>query len=245
MSHEGVGAGFGTADVTVAVTLEVTLADTVYLMPRRSAALDRATPDAIAAAALRILDDQGPGALSFRALADRLEVSHATVQRRCADLAGLLDLCTEHLAAQLPEIPAGTGWAEATEQRFTALYRLLAAHPGLLILRGGRPWLGRQLLARLVEPALADSVAAGMTPAVAMTVYRRMYLLTLGSAAFVDHRDPAAATAASRAALAALDPAGFPVLSGALADVLPALTDHEVYYGALRQLIEAARPAGA
>ncbi|MFG2710610.1 TetR/AcrR family transcriptional regulator [Streptomyces goshikiensis] len=212
-------------------------------MPKRSAALDRATPDAIAVAALRILDEEGPAALSFRALAERLDVSHATVQRRCVDLAGLLDLCTEHLAAQLPDVPAGTGWAEATELRFAALYRLLTAHPGLLVLRGGRPWLGRQLLARLVEPALADSVAAGMTPAEAMTAYRRMYLLTLGSAAFVDHRDPAGATAASRAALAALDPERFPVLSGGLADVLPPLTDHEVYYGALRQLIEANRPA--
>ncbi|MFE5768023.1 TetR/AcrR family transcriptional regulator [Streptomyces sp. NPDC056485] len=212
-------------------------------MPRRSAALDRATPETIAVAALRLVDEEGPHALSFRALADRLEVSHATVQRRCTDLAGLLDLCTEHLAGQLPEIPAGTGWAEAAELRFTALYRLLVAHPGLLVLRGGRPWLGRQLLARLVEPALADSVAAGMTAAEAMTAYRRMYLLTLGSAAFVDHRDPAGATAASRAALAALDPEEFPVLTGGLADVLPALTDHDVYHGALRQLIEANRPA--
>ncbi|MEV6686158.1 TetR/AcrR family transcriptional regulator C-terminal domain-containing protein [Streptomyces sp. NPDC051130] len=214
-------------------------------MPRRSAALDRATPGAIAEAALAILDEQGPGALSFRALADRLDVSHATVQRRCVDLAGLLDLCTEHLAARLPDIPPTTGWAEATELRFRALYRLLVAHPGLLVLRGGRPWLGRELLARLVEPALADSVAAGMDAAEAMTVYRRMYLLTLGSAAFVDHRDPAGATAASRTALAALDPAEFPVLSAGIADVLPALTDHEVYYGALRQLIEAARPAAS
>ncbi|MFF8268139.1 TetR/AcrR family transcriptional regulator [Streptomyces sp. NPDC016562] len=212
-------------------------------MPRRSPALDLATPEAIAVAALRILDEDGPEHLSFRTLADRLGISHATVQRRCADLAGLLDLCTEHLAAQLPEIPAGTDWAEATEQRFRALYLLLTAHPGLLVLRGGRPWLGRQLLARLVEPALADSVAAGMTAAEAMTAYRRMYLLTLGSAAFVDHRDPAGATAASRAALAALDPERFPVLGGALTDVLPPLTDHEVYYGALRQLIEAARPS--
>ncbi|MFE5534610.1 TetR/AcrR family transcriptional regulator [Streptomyces sp. NPDC056492] len=212
-------------------------------MPRRSAALDRATPETIAVAALRLIDEEGPHALSFRALADLLEVSHATVQRRCTDLAGLLDLCTEHLAGQLPEIPAGTGWAEAAELRFTALYRLLVAHPGLLVLRGGRPWLGRQLLARLVEPALADSVAAGMTAAEAMTAYRRMYLLTLGSAAFVDHRDPAGATAASRAALAALDPEEFPVLTGGLADVLPALTDHDVYHGALRQLIEANRPA--
>ncbi|MFE2241890.1 TetR/AcrR family transcriptional regulator [Streptomyces virginiae] len=212
-------------------------------MPRRSDALDHATPGAIAVAALRILDEEGPQRLSFRTLADRLDVSHATVQRRCVDLAGLLDLCTEHLAAQLPEVPAGTDWAEATEQRFRALYRLLTAHPGLLVLRGGRPWLGRQLLARLVEPALADSVAAGMTVTGAITAYRRMYLLTLGSAAFVDHRDPAGVTSASRAALAALDPEEFPVLSGGLADILPALTDHEVYYGALRQLIEAARPA--
>lgn len=205
-------------------------------------ALDRATPEVIAVAALRVLDENGPEGLSFRALAERLGVSHATVQRRCTDLAGLLDLCTEHLAAQLPEIPAGTDWAQATEERFRALYRLLVAHPGLLVLRGGRPWLGRQLLARLVEPALADSVTAGMTPAEAMTAYRRMYLLTLGSAAFVDHRDPEGATAASRAALAVLDPQEFPVLSGALADVLPPLTDHEVYHGALRQLIDAARP---
>lgn len=211
-------------------------------MPRRSPALDRATPEAIAAAALRIIDEEGPDRLSFRTLADRLEVSHATVQRRCTDLAGLLDLCTEHLAGQLPQVPAGTDWAEATELRFTALYQLLTAHPGLLVLRGGRPWLGRRLLARLVEPALADSVAAGMTAAEAMTAYRRMYLLTLGSAAFVDHRDPDAATAASRTALAALDPEHFPVLTGGMAEVLPPLTDHDVYYGALRQLIAAARP---
>ncbi|MGW7099570.1 TetR/AcrR family transcriptional regulator C-terminal domain-containing protein [Streptomyces sp. NPDC054838] len=214
-------------------------------MPRRSAALDRATPAAIAEAALAILDEEGPGALSFRALADRLGVSHATVQRRCVDLAGLLDLCTEHLAARLPDIPATADWAEAAELRFSALYRLLVAHPGLLVLRGGRPWLGRQLLARLVEPAIADSVAAGMSAAEAMTVYRRMYLLTLGSAAFVDHRDPAGATAASRAALAALDPAEFPVLSAGISEVLPALTDHEVYYGALRQLIAASRPVAS
>ncbi len=214
----------------------------MYRMPRRSPALDRATPSAIAEAALRIIDEDGPGALSFRVLAERLGVSHATVQRRCTDLAGLLDLCTDHLARRLPEVPAGTGWAEAAELRFTALYRLLVAHPGLLVLRGSRPWTGRELLARLVEPSLADSTAAGMDPAEAMAVYRGMYLLTLGCAAFVDHRDPAAATAASRTAIAALDPEEFPVLTGALPRVLPVLTDHAVYAAALRRLIDAARP---
>lgn len=210
-------------------------------MPRHSASLDRATPDLIARTALALIDEEGPAALSFRRLAERLGVSHATIHRRCRDLNGLLDLCTDHLAARLPDIAPGTDWAEATETRFRRLYELLTAHPGLLALRGARPWLGPQLLARLTEPALADSLAAGMTPEQAIRTYRRMYLLTLGSAAFVDHRSPRETVAATRGALAALDPEDFPVLTGHLGAIAPVMTDHEVYYGALRQLITAAR----
>ncbi|MGW0947036.1 TetR/AcrR family transcriptional regulator [Streptomyces sp. NPDC002623] len=211
-------------------------------MPRHSPSLDRATPDRIAETALLLVDEGGPEALTFRALATRLEISLASLQRRCTDLAGLLDLCTDHLAARLPEIAPGTDWASATQTRFTALYRLLADRPGLLALRGSRPWLSPNLLARLVEPQLADSIAAGMTPEEAFAAYRRMYLLTLGSASFVDHRDPRSTGAAARTALAALDPEMFPVLTGHLASIVPALTDHEVYHGALRQLIHAADP---
>ncbi|MGW2089938.1 hypothetical protein [Streptomyces sp. NPDC001880] len=94
-------------------------------------------------------------------------------------------------------------------------------------------------------PQLADSLAAGMTPEKAIVTYRRLYLLTLGSASFVDHRDPKSAQAATRRALATLDPEEFPVLTGQLSAVLPAVVDHEVYYGALRQLIRAADPARA
>ncbi len=212
-------------------------------MTGQSTFLDLATPVRIAEQALLIVDEQGPGTLSFRTLAAKLGISVASLQRRCTDLAGLLDLVTDHLAAGLPEIPPGADWATATETRFTALYELLTAHPGLVALRGSRPWLGPQLLKRLVEPQLADSLAAGMTPQEAITVYRRMYLLTLGSASFVDHRDPKAALAATRTALAALDPEEFPALTGNLRAILPAVVDHEVYYGALRQLLHAADPA--
>ncbi|WP_311736807.1 hypothetical protein [Streptomyces sp. TLI_185] len=84
-----------------------------------------------------------------------------------------------------------------------------------------------------------------MTPEAAIVTYRRLYLLTLGSASFVDHRDPKAAQAATRQALGALDPEEFPELTGHLSAVLTAVVDHEVYYGALRQLIHAAAPAQA
>ncbi|WP_369394725.1 TetR/AcrR family transcriptional regulator C-terminal domain-containing protein [Streptomyces sp. CG1] len=212
-------------------------------MPRQSASLDRATPERIAETALLIVDQQGPEALSFRSLATALDIALASLQRRCTDLAGLLDLITDHLAGHLPEIAPGADWATATERRFTALYELLTAHPGLVTLRGARPWLGPQLLKRLVEPQLADSLAAGMTPQDAISTYRRMYLLTLGSASFVDHRDPKAAQAATRQALAALDPEDFPVLTRHLGVIVSAVVDHEVYYGALRQLIQTAAPS--
>jgi AcrR family transcriptional regulator len=214
-------------------------------MPRQSASLDLATPERIAETALQIVDQDGHTALSFRTLAAALGISVAALQRRCIDLAGLLDLVTDHLAARLPQIAPGAKWATATETRFTALYDLLTAHPGLVALRGARPWLGPQLLKRLVEPQLADSLQAGMTPEEAIVTYRRLYLLTLGSASFVDHRDPKSAQAATRQALAALNPEEFPVLTGHLSAVLPAVVDHEVYYGALRQLIHAADPARA
>ncbi|NGO69668.1 TetR/AcrR family transcriptional regulator [Streptomyces boncukensis] len=212
-------------------------------MPRQSAALDRATPEAIARAALDLVDEEGPQALNLRALAERLGVSHTTVHRRCGStLAGLVDLCTDHLAAQLPRVPPGTPWAEGTRIRFTALYELLTRHPGLVALRGARPWLSRELLARLVEPQLAANIAAGMAPDRAVAGYRQMYLFTLGAAGFVEHRDPAGATARTRTALAALDPGEFPVLTGHLDAVLPALTDHEVFTTGLHALIEGARP---
>ncbi|QLH26030.1 TetR/AcrR family transcriptional regulator C-terminal domain-containing protein [Streptomyces sp. Rer75] len=196
--------------------------------------------DTIAVAALSVIDEEGPEALSFRAVAQRLDVSHATVFRRCGDFDGLLNVCADHLATLLPRVPQDTDWAAATETRFTALYEALTRHPGLAALRAGRSWFGPELLSRLVEPQLAQSIAAGMTPAAAIHVYRRLYLLTLGAVAFVDHRDEKRALASARTSLAALDPEEFPVLTAQRDVVLSAMTDHGVYYDALRQLIRAA-----
>ncbi|MER5771332.1 TetR/AcrR family transcriptional regulator [Streptomyces sp. NPDC001985] len=212
-------------------------------MPRHSDSLDRATPEAIAVAALALIDEKGPQALNLRALAERLGVSHTTVHRRCgSEVAGLVDLCTDHLAARLPDIAPEVPWAEATEARFVALYEVLTRHPGLIALRGNRPWLSGELLARLVEPQLAASVAAGMTPRRAMAVYRQMYLFTLGAVSHVNHGDPAGAFAVTRTALAGLDPARFPVLTGHAEEIIPVVVDHEVHRLGLRALIAAAAP---
>lgn len=216
---------------------------------KQAAAAEQPTLDAVAKTALAVIDEDGPAGLSFRAVAQRLGVSHATVFRRCGDFDGLLSACADHVAASLPLVPPEGDWAAATETRFTGLYRLLEAGTrDWWRCAPGAPGWGRRCWAGLVEPQMAHSVAAGMDADTAIRVYRRLYLLTLGAVAFGDHRDEKKAVTSARAALAALDPENFPTLTGAMNAVLPVLVDHGVYYEALRALIHAARaehlPAG-
>ncbi|APA99873.1 TetR/AcrR family transcriptional regulator C-terminal domain-containing protein [Nocardia seriolae] len=208
-------------------------------MPRNSKSLDEATPEAIARAGLEIIETRGAAELSFRAIATDLRVSHTTVVRRGGgDFNGLLDLLADHLALDLPEIPPGCGdWAHATERRFVAWYTLLTAHPGLVMLRGPRPWVGPRLLARLTEPQLADNISLGLSPAAAFRAYRECYLYTLGCAGLVEHRDRKPAQLRTRAGLAALDPAEYPVMATHLDTISKLLTSDEVFHDGLRRLI--------
>ncbi|MFB8006967.1 TetR/AcrR family transcriptional regulator C-terminal domain-containing protein [Nocardia sp. NPDC056000] len=208
-------------------------------MPRTSKSLEDATPEAIARAGLAIIESSGAAQLSFRAIATYLGVSHTTVVRRGGgDFLGLLDLLADHLAADLPAIAPGSGeWARATEERFVAWYTLIAAHPGLVLLRGSRPLLGPCLLARLTEPQVADNLSLGLTLPRALQAYREMYLFTLGCAAMVEHRDTKAVQLRTRSTLAALDPDEYPLLSGHLNEVAEAIVDVEPFHDGLRRLI--------
>ncbi|WP_067813525.1 TetR/AcrR family transcriptional regulator C-terminal domain-containing protein [Nocardia inohanensis] len=208
-------------------------------MPRKSKSLDEATPEAIARAGLAIISEKGGSELSFRAIANYLEVSHTTVVRRGGgDFAGLLDLLADHLADSLPVIPAGSGeWAELTERRFTALYELLGTRPGLVLLRGSRSWFGPRILSRLTEPQLADNLALGLTVDDALLAYREMYLYTLGCAALIEHRDRKTVRLRTRSALAALDPEEFPVLGTHLETVAQLTVSDDIFCDGLRRLI--------
>ncbi|MGW5699300.1 TetR/AcrR family transcriptional regulator, partial [Streptomyces asiaticus] len=70
---------------------------------------DQPTLEAIAEAALSVVDDEGPEALSFRRVAQLLGVSHATVFRRCGDFDGLVNACADRLAARKARITARGG----------------------------------------------------------------------------------------------------------------------------------------
>ncbi|MFE3794527.1 TetR/AcrR family transcriptional regulator C-terminal domain-containing protein [Nocardia tengchongensis] len=209
-------------------------------MPRNSQSLAEATPEAIARAGLEIIRSRGAGELSFRSIASRLRVSHTTVVRRGGgDFNGLVELVADVLALELPVIAPGSGaWAHSTERRFVAWYTLLTAYPGLVMLRGPRPWLGRRLLARLTEPQLADNISLGLGPEQAFYAYRELYLYTLGCAGLVEFRDRKPTQLRTRAALAALDPDEFPVMATHLDTMSGLLTSDEVFHDGLRRLIE-------
>ena len=212
-------------------------------MARPSLGEDSLSLDVIARASLRIIDSEGSDALNFRRLGKELGVAHMTVYRRLADLKVPLDGCVlDYLADSIPQLDPEASWADATEARFTALYEIIVAHPGVVAMRRGGPWLGPRVMQKLIEPQLAANLAAGMTPDQMVRAYRRMYLFTLGCACFTDHATPDAVVNRTRAALAALPPERFPAATGNVEAILKGVIDHEVFYGGLRQLIRAADP---
>ena len=207
-------------------------------MPRPASGPREITDGAIAEAALEILRAGGPTALSFRRVGARLGTSHMRIHRRCGSVEGLLDLCAEHLAARLPEAESGLAWADATVVRFTALYDLLVENSALVALQSGRPWLGPVMMRRFAEPALAESVEAGLSLAEMVEVHRLLYMFTVGCALTHDSYDQVG----GRAVLADLDPAATPALAAQAPLIDVELTHREVFDGGLAVLVAAHDP---
>ena len=78
--------------------------------------------DAVGEAALSVLARDGITGLSFRRVGAELGTSHMTVHRHCVNFDGLLNICTEYLAARLPTIDPSLRWSTSIELRYTALY---------------------------------------------------------------------------------------------------------------------------
>ena len=196
------------------------------------------TREAIAEAALRVLQEGGPHALSFRRVGVILGTSHMTVHRRCHNLDGLLDICAEHLAATLPEVDPGLPWGEATERRFASLYDVLSANSGLVALQQGRPWLGPEMTRRFSEPALTSSLAAGLTLEEMIQTHRGLWSFTVGCALTFESYD----VRRGRETLDDLDPAQAPVLAAHRERITVDYAPREVFLRGIRALIPPPTP---
>jgi AcrR family transcriptional regulator len=205
---------------------------------RPARAASTLTDDAIAKAALAILNQEGQAALSFRRIADALNASHMAVHRHCSNLAGLLDICAEHLANQLPDIDPDLAWEVSTELRFTSLYDLMSAHWALVALQRGRPWLGPTMMQRFAEPAVAASLAAGFAPEHISTAHRELFSFTVGCAltrtTFAD--------GAASAARSGIDTRHSPTLASHLDELRSDRSDKEIFQHGVRAIIASWQP---
>lgn len=193
----------------------------------------------VADAALRVLRDGGPQALSFRRVAGLLGTSHMAVHRLCGSFEGLLDLCAEQLAASLPPASPGLSWAAATEERFAALYDVLSANSGLVALQRGRPWLGPEMMRRFSEPAMAESLAAGLSLEEMIEAHRGLWAFTVGCALTHQTYD----VRQGRDALADLDPGQTPVMAAQRDRISLDHVPRVVFLQGIRALIAATDPS--
>lgn len=106
---------------------------------RRQAPLTRSE---IVAAALRVVDAEGLGALSMRRLGDELGVRAMAVYRHVRDKDQLLDLLIEGVLRDIEPPPPSGDWREDAASIARATRAGMMRHRHALILLASRPWVG-------------------------------------------------------------------------------------------------------
>jgi AcrR family transcriptional regulator len=141
---------------------------------------DALTRERITAAAVGLLDGDGPRQLTMRRLAERLSVAAPTLYWHVKTKDDVLDLALDAIFAEV-EVPARTGDWRADARELVSRWRAtMLRHPWSPPLLG-RPMLGPNVLARteFLQSSLARSGLTGM-PLVAAT--HGLANLTIGAA---------------------------------------------------------------
>src|SRR6266508_1670478 len=193
-------------------------------VPRHT--LDR---DAIAAAALELMDRDGVAAVTIRALAARLGVAPMSLYNHATTKDEILDLARDRGLAALPTAdpgPDGGPWWVRLREINLAFHRALREHPSLVALLVARPLAGSAPMGA-AEAQLRVLVEAGYPADMAARAHLAMLHYAIGAAAWTAPRGRE--MAASRAALARLPADRYPTLVD-LAEPLAAATHDEHQY---------------
>lgn len=156
----------------------------IWLRPRPPArargSLDR---DAIAGAAVELLDEGGPAALSLRALAGRLGVHATSLYWHVATRDDLLDLAVDAVFGELTEPgPPARDWSDDVAEFMRGLHQALLRHPWSGALAASRPLLGPQALQRS-ELVYTSLQRAGFTGPALTAAAAAVSNLVIGSVA--------------------------------------------------------------
>ena len=188
----------------------------------------------IVATALRILDDEGPDALTLRALAQRLESSTATLYRHFDGRSDLLAAVVDRILGEIDlgddEI-APSDWQEACRRMATTMFDVLRRHRNAAPLLAEHVPVGRNAMLHR-ERGLALLLEAGFAPPLAARAYTTIARHVLGFAMQLSRDGVAEQRDDEQVAefVHHLDPDDFPATL-AVADALPVPLQEEFSFG--------------
>lgn len=200
---------------------------------RRSRGRPALPVDRILAAAVEIVDEQGPEALSMRSLAQRLESGTATLYRHFSNRSQLVSLVIDHILGEVDldaKALAALPWQEACTLFAQHMFDALSRHGNVAPLLIEYTPMGPNALAKR-ERCLAVLLDNGFPPAVAAHAYATLaryvlgFAVQLSGAAGDGERDAELSAAFHR-----LDPSRFPA-TVTVADDLPVPLADEFAFG--------------
>lgn len=204
------------------------------------------TRQRVLAAALRIVDEDGPDALTMRRLGAALGVEAMSLYHHVPDKAAILDGIAEAVFADVHLPPARAGredWADELCEVATALYDALLRHPGALPVVVSRE-VGTPAAYDVSERISAILFGAGFP--VESIVYEGnalgLYVIGAATARVAFLRRSSTADAALRAQLGALAAERYPTITRLNEVGDPAAFDwDEAFRRGLRVLVEGLR----
>ena len=134
------------------------MAGPTYLSTRRADALSE---ERIVEAAIGILDAEGTGALTFRALAARLATGSGAIYWHVADKDALLAAATDQvIALSVAHKAEGVSPPEAIRAVALGVFDAIDAHPWVGAQLSGNPW--QHAVLRILESIGAQVTALGI-----------------------------------------------------------------------------------
>ncbi|RVW11603.1 TetR/AcrR family transcriptional regulator [Prescottella agglutinans] len=179
--------------------------------PKRGMSLDE-----ILDAAIELADEEGVAALSMARVAKRLGFTTMSLYRYVESKDELLELISDRVVGEPPEIPSTLAWREGIEMWARAEYDVLMRHRWWLRLPIVGAPLGPNNMAWL-ETALGCLASTGLPEALKVQVALNVSVHVIGRARFTADLVPDAEPDNYAAILPrVLDPARFPALTAAL-----------------------------
>jgi len=182
---------------------------------RRRAPRNSLSRDAIVERTVAVLDEQGPSALTMRALAEHLDVGPMALYTYFRSKDALLDAARDHILRELGAQPRDGDWTERLRSVGLDLYRLLVSHPALIHLFATRPLAGHEA-ADATEAHLRVLREAGFDRVTAARAHLALLHHVLGSATWDVQlnagRDGEASRRRRRTALQSMSAERYPTL---------------------------------